>query len=60
MHKDLTDRVNSVVNSGKIPEAPKCKVKGFTQWNEDTTYRDHPSIVQVTFWHKVVWSESYF
>jgi hypothetical protein len=53
MHKDFTDRVNSVVSLGKIPEAPECKVKGFTQWNEDTTCRDHPSIVQVMFWYKL-------
>jgi len=48
-HKDLTNRVSSVVNSGKIPEAAECKVGGFTQWNEGTTYTDHPSIVQVMF-----------
>ncbi|CAL5055624.1 unnamed protein product [Urochloa decumbens] len=47
MHKDLIDRVNSVVNSGKIPKTPECKVRGFTQWNEDTSYTDHPSIVQI-------------
>ncbi|CAL4885108.1 unnamed protein product [Urochloa decumbens] len=47
MHKDLIDRVNSVVNSGKIPKTPECKVRAFTQWNEDTSYTDHPSIVQI-------------
>ena len=49
IHKDLTNRVSSVVNSGKIPEAAECKVGGFTQWNAGTTCTDHPSIVQVTF-----------
>ncbi|KAG2653657.1 hypothetical protein PVAP13_1NG463800 [Panicum virgatum] len=47
IHKDLTNRVSSVVNSGKIPEAAECKVGDFTQWNASTTCTDHPSIVQV-------------
>ncbi|KAF8737560.1 hypothetical protein HU200_014107 [Digitaria exilis] len=47
MHKGLTDSVNSIAHSGKIPEASEYKVMGFTQWSEDATYKDHPSIVQV-------------
>ncbi|KAK3155139.1 hypothetical protein QOZ80_2BG0199360 [Eleusine coracana subsp. coracana] len=46
MHDDLIGRVNSVVNSGKIPEIPEG-IRGFSQWNENTTSGDHPSIVQV-------------
>ncbi|CAD6242602.1 unnamed protein product [Miscanthus lutarioriparius] len=47
MHKDLTDRVNSVVNSGKIPDVSKYKLRGFSKWSENTSFRDHPSIVQI-------------
>lgn len=47
MHKDLADRVNSAVNSGKIPDVSKCKVRGFSKWSENASFRDHPSIVQV-------------
>ena len=47
MHKDLADRVNSVVNSGKIPDVSKYKLRGFSKWSENTRFRDHPSIVQV-------------
>jgi hypothetical protein len=39
--------VNSVVNSGKIPEVSKCKLMGFSRWSENASFRDHPSIVQV-------------
>ncbi|GJM86691.1 hypothetical protein PR202_ga02575 [Eleusine coracana subsp. coracana] len=46
MHDDLIGRVNSVVNSGKIPEVPEG-IRGFSQWNEKTTSGDHPSIVQI-------------
>jgi hypothetical protein len=51
LYKDMTDRVNSVVNSGRIPEVPRCHSRGFSQWNENFTSSDHPSIVQV----KVMW-----
>ncbi|EES05604.2 hypothetical protein SORBI_3004G255200 [Sorghum bicolor] len=47
MYKDLADRVNSVVNSGKIPDVSKCKLRGFSKWSENTSFRDHPSIVQI-------------
>lgn len=47
MHKDLAARVNSVINSGKIPEVSKCKLMGFSRWSENASFRDHPSIVQV-------------
>jgi len=47
MHKGLVHRVNSVVNSGKIPDVSKCKLRGFSKWSENTSFRDHPSIVQV-------------
>ncbi|AQK74473.1 cellulose synthase-like protein E2 [Zea mays] len=47
MHKDLAARVNSVVNSGKIPEVSKCKLMGFSRWSENASFRDHPSIVQI-------------
>lgn len=47
MHKDLADRVNSVVNSGKISDVSKCKLRGFSKWSENTSFRDHPSIVQI-------------
>uniref|UniRef100_A0A0D9YXM5 Uncharacterized protein n=1 Tax=Oryza glumipatula TaxID=40148 RepID=A0A0D9YXM5_9ORYZ len=47
LYKDMTDRVNSVVNSGRIPEVPRCHSKGFSQWNENFTSSDHPSIVQI-------------
>ncbi|NP_001388890.1 cellulose synthase-like protein E2 isoform X1 [Oryza sativa Japonica Group] len=43
----MTDRVNSVVNSGRIPEVPRCHSRGFSQWNENFTSSDHPSIVQI-------------
>lgn len=47
LYKDLTDRVNSVVHSGKIPEVPECNRRGFSEWNETITSGDHPSIVQI-------------
>ncbi|XP_052143779.1 cellulose synthase-like protein E2 [Oryza glaberrima] len=47
LYKDMTDRVNSVVNSGRIPEVPRCHSRGFSQWNENFTSSDHPSIVQI-------------
>ncbi|KAI4963397.1 hypothetical protein ZWY2020_014150 [Hordeum vulgare] len=47
LYKDLTDHVNSVVHSGKIPEVPECNRRGFSEWNETITPGDHPSIVQI-------------
>ncbi|KAJ1280793.1 hypothetical protein BS78_04G260100 [Paspalum vaginatum] len=47
MHKDLTERVNSVVDSGKIPEVSKCEPRDFYQWSENTSFKDHPSMVQI-------------
>ncbi|XP_006647822.2 cellulose synthase-like protein E2 [Oryza brachyantha] len=47
LYRDLTDRVNSVVNSGRIPEDLQCNLRGFSQWNETITSSDHPAIVQI-------------
>uniref|UniRef100_A0A0E0K4P1 Uncharacterized protein n=1 Tax=Oryza punctata TaxID=4537 RepID=A0A0E0K4P1_ORYPU len=47
LYKDMTDRVNSVVNSGRIPEVPRCNSRGFSQWNEKITSSDHPPVVQI-------------
>lgn len=47
MYNNLTERVNSVVNSGKIPEVSKCKLRGFSQWSENKSFTDHPSMVQI-------------
>uniref|UniRef100_A0A0D9VKG1 Glycosyltransferase 2-like domain-containing protein n=1 Tax=Leersia perrieri TaxID=77586 RepID=A0A0D9VKG1_9ORYZ len=47
LYKDLTDRVNSVVTSGRIPEVLRSNIRGFSQWDEKITSSDHPSIVQI-------------
>ncbi|KAG8072216.1 hypothetical protein GUJ93_ZPchr0006g42745 [Zizania palustris] len=47
LYKDLADRVDSVVNSGRIPEAPEYNLRGFSQWNEKITSNDHPPIIQI-------------
>lgn len=47
LYEDLTDRVNSVVKSGKIPEVAECSCRGFSEWNGAITSGAHPAIVQI-------------
>jgi hypothetical protein len=49
MYDKMTERIDTVVMTGKIPEEIKEKHKGFCEWNPETTSRNHQPIVQVAF-----------
>ena len=45
----MTERIDSVVRSGKVSEEMKVNHKGFSEWNTGGTSKDHHPIVQVAF-----------
>lgn len=47
LYKEMEDRIDSVVEMGKIPKETRGRHKGFLEWNSKVTKKDHQSIVQV-------------
>ena len=47
LYKEMEDRIDLVVEMGKIPKETRDRHKGFLEWNSKVTKQDHQSIVQV-------------
>ncbi|RLN33031.1 cellulose synthase-like protein E6 [Panicum miliaceum] len=47
LYQEMTERINSAVKSGKVPEEMKVNHKGFSEWNTGGTSKDHQPIVQI-------------
>lgn len=61
MYEEMTERIDTVVESGKIAEEIKEKHKGFGEWSPEITSKNHQPIVQVAFQHpKLEWRFAWF
>jgi hypothetical protein len=49
MYEEMTERIDTAAMSGKIPEEIKANHKGFHEWNQETTSKNHQPTVQVPF-----------
>jgi hypothetical protein len=49
LYEGMTERIDSVVRSGRVPEEIRVNHKGFSEWNTGANSKDHQPIVQVTF-----------
>ncbi|KAM4092146.1 hypothetical protein ACB094_06G015400 [Castanea mollissima] len=47
LYKEMENRIDSVVEMGKIPKERRDRHKGFLEWNSKVTKKDHQSIVQI-------------
>jgi len=47
MYDEMTERIDTAVTSGKIPEEIKANHKGFDEWNLEINSKDHQPIVQI-------------
>jgi hypothetical protein len=47
MFDEMTERIDTAVMSGKVLEEIKAKHKGFHEWNQEITSKNHQPIVQV-------------
>ncbi|KAK3121719.1 hypothetical protein QOZ80_8BG0659630 [Eleusine coracana subsp. coracana] len=47
LYEEMTERIDSAVMSGIIPEQTKVKHKGFCEWDAGITSEDHQPIVQI-------------
>jgi len=47
LYEGMTERIDSVVRSGKVSEEMKVNHKGFSEWNTGGTSKDHHPIVQI-------------
>ncbi|XP_020200454.1 cellulose synthase-like protein E6 [Aegilops tauschii subsp. strangulata] len=47
MFDKMTERIDTVVMSGKVPEEIKASHKGFYEWNQEITSKNHQPIVQI-------------
>uniref|UniRef100_A0ACD5Y0N6 Uncharacterized protein n=1 Tax=Avena sativa TaxID=4498 RepID=A0ACD5Y0N6_AVESA len=47
MYDEMTQRIDTVVMSGKILEETKANHKGFDEWNMEINSKDHQPIVQI-------------
>uniref|UniRef100_A0ACD5YVW8 Uncharacterized protein n=1 Tax=Avena sativa TaxID=4498 RepID=A0ACD5YVW8_AVESA len=47
MYDEMTERIDSAIMSGKIPEEIKANHKGFCEWNLKINSKDHQSIVEI-------------
>lgn len=54
-YEEMKERIESAIESGKIPKETKDQHKGFSEWGPHTTKHDHQSIVQV-----ILFVSSYF
>ncbi|KAM3276007.1 hypothetical protein ACQJBY_044402 [Aegilops geniculata] len=47
MFDEMTERIDTAVMSGKVPEEIKARHKGFHEWNQEITSKNHQPIVQI-------------
>nr|CAB3457351.1 unnamed protein product [Digitaria exilis] len=47
LYEEMTERIDSVVKSGEVPEQIRVNHKGFSEWNTGCTSKDHQPIVQI-------------
>ncbi|KAL6655386.1 hypothetical protein ACP70R_006212 [Stipagrostis hirtigluma subsp. patula] len=47
LYEEMTQRIDSAVMSGNVPEEIKANHKGFLEWNSGITPKDHQPIVQI-------------
>ncbi|KAJ3707489.1 hypothetical protein LUZ61_011194 [Rhynchospora tenuis] len=47
LYEEMTNRIDAIVMSGKVPEELKANHKGFSQWKPEMTSKKHPPIVQI-------------
>ncbi|KAF8697234.1 hypothetical protein HU200_036099 [Digitaria exilis] len=47
LYQEMTERIDSAVRSGEVPEQIRVNHKGFSEWNMGCTSKDHQPIVQV-------------
>uniref|UniRef100_A0ACD5ZCR0 Uncharacterized protein n=1 Tax=Avena sativa TaxID=4498 RepID=A0ACD5ZCR0_AVESA len=47
MYDEMTERIDSAIMSGKIPEQIKANHKGFCEWNLEINSKDHQSIIEI-------------
>ncbi|XP_078163906.1 cellulose synthase-like protein E6 [Carex rostrata] len=47
LYEEMTNRIDSILVSGKVPEELKANHKGFIQWTPEMTSKNHPPIVQI-------------
>ncbi|KAE8098880.1 hypothetical protein FH972_016912 [Carpinus fangiana] len=47
LYEEMKNRIDSVVEIGKIPKEVRDHHKGFLEWNSKVTKQDHQSIVQI-------------
>uniref|UniRef100_A0A0D9XEV3 Cellulose synthase-like protein E6 n=1 Tax=Leersia perrieri TaxID=77586 RepID=A0A0D9XEV3_9ORYZ len=47
LYEEMTERIDTTVMSGKIPEEIKLKHKGFKEWSSEITSKNHQPIVQI-------------
>ncbi|CAN6224824.1 unnamed protein product [Urochloa humidicola] len=47
LYEEMTERIESAVRSANVPEEIRANHKGFSEWNTETTSKDHQPIVQV-------------
>ncbi|XBI81882.1 hypothetical protein VPH35_090696 [Triticum aestivum] len=47
MYEDITQRIDRAVLSGKISEEVKANHKGFHEWDQENTSKNHQPIVQI-------------
>ncbi|CAL5063864.1 unnamed protein product [Urochloa decumbens] len=47
LYEEMTERIDSIVRSGKVPEEIKVNHKGFSEWSTGGNSKDHQPIVQI-------------
>uniref|UniRef100_K3ZSH4 Cellulose synthase-like protein E6 n=1 Tax=Setaria italica TaxID=4555 RepID=K3ZSH4_SETIT len=47
LYEEMTERIDSAVRSGKVPEQIRVNHKGFSEWNTGANSKDHQPIVQI-------------
>ncbi|VAI33438.1 unnamed protein product [Triticum turgidum subsp. durum] len=47
MFDKMTERIDTAVMSGKVPEEIKARHKGFYEWNQEISSKNHQPIVQI-------------
>ena len=60
LYEEMKNRIELVMESGKIPDGSRKQHKGFAEWNLSIKKQDHQSIVQVMFLDIFFFSPSLF
>ncbi|XP_050215649.1 cellulose synthase-like protein E6 isoform X2 [Mercurialis annua] len=47
LYNEMKDRINSMVERGSVPRNIRDQHKGFLEWNNNVTKKDHQAIVQI-------------